>query len=138
MGQSSSSCVMPHAATLTSTSQATGLGSGASSKTSPLMPVRSWMRMAFIARPLSGGWRALSSPTTQPTGMSRGDLWLSVPGRGAGQPEGPAGEQVVGSQREPPFGQVLGPGQAAPGELLDLPDAVAQRLLVDVQFRRGV
>src|SRR5580693_7683164 len=49
----------------------------------------------------------------------------------------PAGEQVMGSQREPPFGQVLGPGQAAPGELLDLPDAVAQRLLVDVQFRGG-
>jgi hypothetical protein len=32
---------------------------------------------------------------------------------------------------------VLGPGQAAPGELLDLPDAVAERLLVDVQFRGG-
>jgi hypothetical protein len=35
----------------------------------------------------------------------------------------------MGSQREPPSGQVLGAGQAAPGELLDLPDAVAQRLL---------
>src|SRR6516165_2516549 len=44
---------MPHAATLTSTSQAMGLASGTSSKTSPLMPVGSWMRMAFIASPLS-------------------------------------------------------------------------------------
>jgi hypothetical protein len=43
----------------------------------------------------------------------------------------------MGSQCEPPFGQVLGPGRAAPGELLDLPDAVTQRLLADVQFRGG-
>jgi hypothetical protein len=43
----------------------------------------------------------------------------------------------MGAQREPPFGQVLGPGQAAPGELLDLADAVAQGLLVDVQFGGG-
>jgi hypothetical protein len=43
----------------------------------------------------------------------------------------------MGSQREPPFGQVLGSGQAAPGELLDLLDTVAQGLLVDVQFRGG-
>src|ERR1700733_8871576 len=55
MGQSSSLCVMPHAATLTSTSQNMGLGSGASSKTSPLMPVGSWVRMAFIVSPLSDG-----------------------------------------------------------------------------------
>jgi hypothetical protein len=32
---------------------------------------------------------------------------------------------------------MLGAGQAAPGELLDLPYPVAQRLLVDVQFRGG-
>ena len=53
MGQSSSLCVMPQAATLTSTSQKLGVGSGASSKTSPLMPVGSWVRMAFITSPLS-------------------------------------------------------------------------------------
>src|SRR3984885_8928741 len=61
MGQSSSLCVMPHAATLTSTSQNMGLGSGASSKTSPLMPVGSWVRMAFIVSPLSDGDSVLAA-----------------------------------------------------------------------------
>ena len=63
MGQSSSLCVMPHAATFTSTSQNIGLGSGASSKTSPLMPVRSCVRMAFIVSPLPG--RCSSHPSDE-------------------------------------------------------------------------
>jgi hypothetical protein len=42
---------MPHAATLTSTSPNMGSASGASSKTSPLMPVGSWVRMALIVSP---------------------------------------------------------------------------------------
>src|SRR5512142_2673936 len=61
MGQSSSLCVMPHAATLTSTSQNMGWGSGTSSRTSPPMPVRSWVRMAFIVSSLRVDVRWMSS-----------------------------------------------------------------------------
>ena len=82
MGQSSSLCVMPHAATLTSTSQNMGLGSGASSKTSPLIPVGSWVRMAFIISPLSVEiqfwWPGGISPARGPADQGRTDLLFAV------------------------------------------------------------
>jgi hypothetical protein len=43
----------------------------------------------------------------------------------------------VRAQREPPLRQVLGPGQAAAGELLDLPDPVTEGLLVHMQGSGG-
>src|SRR5262244_65518 len=57
--------------------------------------------------------------------------------RRRGSAGAPADEQVMCPQREPPFGKVLGAGQAAARELFDLPYAIAQRLLVDVQLRGG-
>ncbi|HZR52264.1 MAG TPA: hypothetical protein VFB06_22475 [Streptosporangiaceae bacterium] len=44
----------------------------------------------------------------------------------------------MGAQRQPPFGDVAARGDSPPGELLDLADPVAEGLLVDVQFGRGV
>src|SRR5581483_3940695 len=93
MGQSSSLCVMPHAATLTSTSQNIGLGSGASSKASPLMPVGSWVRMAFIVSPLPGGVRWMmcsplrrhSPPECQATASQPGPVFRR---RGKARSEG--------------------------------------------------
>ena len=48
-----------------------------------------------------------------------------------------SGEQVVSAKGEPPLGQVLASRQPAAGDLLDLPDPVAQGLLVDVELRSG-
>ena len=57
--------------------------------------------------------------------------------RWRGSAGAPASEQVMRPEREPPFGKVLGAGQTAGGELFDLPYAIAQRLLVDMQFPGG-
>jgi hypothetical protein len=55
----------------------------------------------------------------------------------AGSVGAPASKQVMRSEREPPLGQMVGSGQPAAGELFDFPDAVAQRLLVDMPLRGG-
>src|SRR3974390_1990828 len=117
---------MPHAATFTSTSQAMGLASGTSSKASPLMPVGSWMRMAFIASPLSCSSYP-SDDTARPDVRRRAGLTI---GGGASSETMSAGATKGSRGMTTPSGP--GPAQPDPGLAAIISE---RRQLINVAYR---